>query len=148
MKRGGWYGHSQQHSLARRGVRTAVRRPSVLKSKLSDPIFLAKRRESALPFPELMQMVASGLTLQQMRERHPEVDADDVRRRGIRAIEAREGDNVLSKLDEQGVDDSVRMAKVSPTFRERAREVLDDSQKVSFIHPEKAMLLRKRLDEC
>lgn len=146
MKRGGWYQDSQRHRLARQGIRTSVRRPG-LKRSLMDPVFLAQKRERQLPFPEIMRMVAQGLTLQEMMREHPDVEPDDLRRRGIDAIEAREGTRMLSTLNSKGVDDVIRMASASTLFKREAQEVLADRQKASFLHPEKAAILEKRLSE-
>jgi hypothetical protein len=131
----GWRGHSHEHYLARKGIRT----------KKVDPIFLAQRREAQMPSAMLMQLVRSDMTLQEITATRPDVDPEDVRRRGIDMIEAREQRGVLSRLDRMGVDEAVRQAQYDKTFKEEAMQTLENRQKASFLHPEKANALRRRI---
>lgn len=134
----GWKGHSYEHGLARKGIRT---KPKI------DPIFYAQKFERDVPFQSIMDDVKTGLTVQEMAMKYPDADPDDLRRRGLKAIEAREGANTLSVLDKNGVDDTVRRAKMDTEFRRSARNALESRQKCSFMHPAKVEALKKRLDE-
>ena len=134
----GWKGYSYEHSLARRGIRTK------LGGQKLDPLFYAQKREEQVPFADIMYMIGKGDTVQQMAEKHPDADPEDLRRRGIKAIEAREGRDALSILDRQGVDESMRLAKTNSQFKGDLLRTLEDRQKCSFMHPDKVKLLKEQ----
>lgn len=140
MSRRGWFGDSAGHSLAGRGVK--FKRKGV---GLSDPLYFAHRREMDVPFSTISDLVRKGLDYRQMMFRLRSEDPEDVRRRGIMAVEGRNADGMLSALDRQGVDMSVRMAEESPKFKSDAIKVLRDRQASSFLVPEKREELMRRL---
>ena len=135
----GWWGNSQQHSLAARGIKLYAKKNKV------DPMFLARKKEEALPFSHIVDMAKSGLTFDEMQRMHPSADSEDLRKRAIKAIEMREGSKALSTLDSQGVDVSVRMANANPKMKESMLNMINDKQKASFLPEVKAEMLQKRL---
>lgn len=135
-KKSGWYGNSQAHSLAAKGIRTQY-----TASKLVDPMFYARQREEQVPFEHLSRMAREGLTYQEMKAMHPGADTEDLRRRGIKAL----SDSTLSILNEQGVDSSVKLAKMNRGTKMRMCEVLNDRQKASFLPDVKVKFLQERL---
>ena len=139
-KRGGWYGNSQGHALAARGVRLYAR-----KQTLNDPIFYAQKHEESVPMTHILDMVRSGETFDSIKRMHPDADQEDLRRRGIRAIEMSEGNGTLSMLDSNGVDLSVKMADNNPRLKQNMKETLADPQKASFLHSVKVEALKRRL---
>jgi len=138
-KKSGWYGNSQAHSLAAKGVRT--RRYDA--QKLVDPMFYAKQREEKLPYEDLSRMAREGLTFQEMKGRKPDVDAEDLRKRGVKAL----SDSTLSTLNEHGVDSSVKLAMMNRGTKQRMCEVLNDRQKSSFLPEVKVKFLKERLNK-
>lgn len=141
-KGGGWHGDSKGHSLAAKGVSLYAK-----KSHLMDPVFAAKKSEEELPSSLIMQMVKDGMTFEQIKHEHPDVDSESVRKKGIKAVDACSGSNTMSTLDKNGVDMSVKIAKVNKNFRVSAQESLRDSQKSSYLPEIKAQLLKKHLGE-
>ena len=139
MKRRGWYGDSQGHALAARGIRRYK------KSKLVDPVFYATKQEKMLPFNHVMDMVKQKKSFYQMQKMHPQVDKEDIRKRAIKAVAMRDADETLTKLERNPVDLSVKMAEESPFFRMKAKDALSDMQKRSLLKEEKAEILRKRI---
>ena len=140
--KGGWHGNSYGHSLAARGVRLYARKQSLV-----DPLFYAKQREDSVPFSHLVDMIRNGLTYQDIRRMHPDADAEDLRLRGIKAVENVEGNNTLSMLNSNGVDLTVRMAKSNKQLQEDIEVTLNDKQKASFLAPVKVEVLKTRLKE-
>lgn len=137
-KKSGWYGNSHGHALAAKGVRT---RYAASKQKLVDPMFYARQREEKLPFEHLSRMAREGLTFQEMKGMHPEVDAEDLRKRGVKAL----SDSTLSTLSEHGVDSSVKLAMMNRGTKQRMCAVLNDRQKASFLPEVKVKFLKERL---
>lgn len=137
----GWYGHRYEHSLAARGVKMKM------KQQLVDPVFFAQKNEQMVPMSMIRSMVREGLTLSGMMRRVSSADKEDVRQRGIKAIEMRDADDTLSRIDTSGVDSLVVEAKQNPMFQRRVERVLSDSQKSSFLQDEKKRLLQLRLQE-
>lgn len=134
MRRGGWYGHSREHSLAAKGVRIYAAQ------KLVDPIFFARKNEEEVPLSFVLNDVRQGKNFHQMRMRY-RADPEHLRQRGIRAIEMRDADDTLSTIDRQGVDMTKRMMQESPQFKERVYLAIKDPQKSSFLYPEKVRAL-------
>lgn len=83
--------------------------------------------------------------LQEMVRMHPGVDEEDLRLRAIRAEEIIMADDTISKLDKQGVDTSVAMAKGSKSFRKGANFVLSCPARRSLLKPEKAKALQEKI---
>lgn len=138
LKRG-WYGNSQGHSLAARGISMYG------KKKLVDPVFYARKNERKLPFSHIMGMRKKNMALNEMVRMHPGVDEEDLRMRAIRAEEILMADDTIAKLDRQGVDASEKMAKQSKTFRKSALFVLDNPARRSLLKPEKARALQEKI---
>jgi len=143
-KRTGWYGHSHEHALAARGIRLYARKNQVL----MEPLFYAQKQEEKVSFRTLMDEVQEGSSYQDLQRMHQDADKEDLRLRGIKAIEAREGSNMLSLLNKNGVDASVDMAKSNRQMKERMLETLNNRQKASFLQQIKVELLKKRLMEA
>lgn len=140
-KRRGWYGDSTGHSLAARGIKLYNKS----KSSLVDPKFFAQKQQKDLPFDDVMDMVKENNTYYMMKSKHPNADPEDMRLRAIRALEIRDADDTLSKLDRNGVDLSVAMAKESSFFKMKAMDVINDPQKRSLLKEEKLNSLSKGL---
>lgn len=141
-QKGGWYGDSQGHSLAARGVRLYAH-----KERLMDPVFAARKREEDISFSHMSQMLKEGYNFHQIRQMHPNVDQETVRQQGIKAMDARTGSNTMTMLNSNGVDTTVRMARVNKNVKERAISALHDSQKASFLPEVKVQLLKNRLGD-
>lgn len=141
-KRRGWFGDSQGHSLAAKGIAT---RYAAKKTVLRDQIFFASKHEELLPTSHIQEMIQDGWNFQRMQQMHPDVDREDMRQRGIKAWESQHGSNTLSTIDRQGVDASVRVATLDPRFKRSIQNVLDDGQGRSFIPEVKANALSERL---
>lgn len=137
-KKSGWYGNSQGHALAAKGVRTRY-----TASKLVDPMFYARQREEQVPFQHISGMARDGLTFQEMKAMHPEADVEDLRKRGVKAL----SDSMLSTLSEQGVDSSVKLAMMNSGTKRRMCVVLNDPQKASFLPEVKVKFLKERLNK-
>jgi hypothetical protein len=136
--RRGWFGHSAEHSLAARGVRIYAKRKS------SDPMFYAVKREREIPSSHIFDMVRKGATYHQMCVQYPG-RGEEVRKKGLVALESVDADGTLSTLERQRIDESVLRSQMSPAFRERALWVLQNPQRRSFLHPEKAAALQERM---
>lgn len=143
-KRTGWFGHSHEHALAARGIRTYASKNQVM----MEPFFYAQKHEEAVSFKKLMQETGNGASYGDLQHAHPDADKEDIRQRGIKAIEAREGSNVLSLLNKNGVDASVSMANSNANMKQRMLQVLDNHQKSSFLQSVKVEMLKKRLAEA
>ena len=117
------------------------------KQTLVDPLFYAQKQEEQVSFIHIKGMVKEGLTFDRMKRMHPEADAEDLRLRGIKAVEALDGDNTISMLDRQGVDATVKIAEMNVLTKTRILKTLNDSQKSSFIPEVKVQLLRKRIND-
>lgn len=142
MRRTGWFGDSHGHSLAAKGFKS--RRADI---KLVDPVFYVKKREDQVPFAEVMDAVRDRASFSVLKAEYPDADEEDVRRQGLRALDTRDGTDVLQTIDKNGVDDSVRLARMSPALRQSMIRALSDPQKMSYINQVKAESLRKRLGE-
>ena len=142
----GWQNDSTRHSLAAKGI-VSKKYASVKSPILVDPVFYAQKREESVSFSAIMDMVKSGDTVQTMSAKHPAADPEDLRKRGIKALESREGTNTLSTLDKQGIEDTMRMAKYDPEFRNEVKSTLESNQKCSYMHPVKVEVLKRRMAE-
>ena len=140
--RRGWFGNPVGHSLASRGY--ASKKQDV---KLVDPVFYVKKREEHVPFDDVMDEMRDRVNFEGLKRKYPDADEEDVRRQGIRALDTRDGTDIMSTLDKNGVDSSVRLAKMSPALKQSMLSALGDSQKVSFMHPMKVDSLKRRLYE-
>jgi hypothetical protein len=129
--------------MAARGVRLYAKKGQVL----MDPIFYAKKREETVGFMRLREELQDGLTFAEIKRNHPDADEEDLRQRGIKAIESNEGSTVLSTLDRNGVDSSVRLAKMDARRKEQMLACLNDRQKASFLPQIKVDLLKRRMTE-
>jgi hypothetical protein len=122
-------------------ARKAPKRPLV------DPAFYAKQEER-LPMSKLTYMVDKGMTLQEMRQEHPDMSEDDVERAN-RIIDMREGNNTQYMVRKTGVDVLVRQMAVNPSLRDRVYSALKDPQKSSFLATNgssaKVEILREKL---
>ena len=142
----GWFGQSGRHSLAARGVVTAKAIPrSYSASKAVEPMFYARKRESDLPFSHIAGMVRDGKSYSGMQSMHPGADQEDLRLRGIKAIEMLDMDKTLSTVDKHGVDKTVSLAQSSPRLKVKVVAVLSDRQKGSFIADIKREAILRRL---
>ena len=139
--RRGWFGNSYGHSLAAKGMRMYARKDQML----MDPVFYAKKKEQQIPLERMMQGIREGKTFYNLVDEYPEADREDIRKKAIRVIDARDGHETLHMLDSNGVDVSVRMATLNPRLRLRMIGILDDRQKSSFLPDQKVQLLRGRL---
>jgi hypothetical protein len=136
----GWFGNSQGHSLAGRGIRMYVARKSS-EQLLVDPVFYAKKREEQVPTYELARVTRNGMSYDALRRHYPDADPEDLRLRGIKAIEMREGSPVLSELNRSGVDASVTRARENPLLRQRMLVVLKDPVMSSYLQQKKVEFL-------
>lgn len=139
---GGWYGNSQGHAMAARGMRLYAS-----KQVLVDPLFYAQKREEQVSFSQIVDEVKQGSTYDELKVAYPDVDKEDLRMRGIKAISSVEGGTTLSAMDHNGVDVSVKLASMSPSTKRRMLQVLNDRQQSSFLPSIKVDLLKKRLGE-
>ena len=140
--RRGWFGDAQRHSLAARGFRVA--KGDV---KLVDPVFYVRKREEEVPFSDVLDAMRERVSFSVLKARYPDADEEDVRRQAVKALDTRDGNDVMSTIDKNGVDQSVRLARLSPALRSSMVAALADSQKSSFVHPVKAESLRRRLGD-
>jgi hypothetical protein len=129
--------------MAARGMRLYARKDSVL----VDPVFYAKKREEQVSSFTLMDHVRVGDTYPNIVAKHPDADKEDVRIRGIKALDVRDGHETLSMINKSGIDESVRVAKENPRLKSRMLSVLSDAQRSSFIPVVKVELLRRRLHD-
>jgi NADPH-dependent glutamate synthase beta subunit-like oxidoreductase len=136
----GWHGNSYGHSLARRGFRLYAK-----KDRMTEPIFYARKREEEIPQFRVLQMAKSGMTFKEMQEAHPDADVEELRQRGIRAIDTVNGADTLSRIDRSGVDELVKYAQNSLMMKDRVKEAITDRQQSSFIQKPKVEALRERL---
>lgn len=139
-KKGGWYGDSAGHALAAKGIR----RYNKPKQKLVDPKFF-NGVEKKVSFHEVSDMIDGQNTYMMMKGKFPDADHEELRRNAIKAVEIKDADDTLSKLDQNGVDLSVRMAEESRFFKLKAQGVLQDSVKRSLLPEEKVQVLRERM---
>jgi hypothetical protein len=109
------------------------------------PTFYALKREDAIPTERLLDDIRAGKTYPDLLRKYRKVDPEQLRKRGIAAMDGYAGGSALSELDKQGVDVSYELAKASQTTKERYLEVLANSQQASFLHPEKRAALRERI---
>jgi hypothetical protein len=142
-KQKGWFGHSHEHAMAARGMKLYARKEQVL----VNPVFYAQKREEEVAFNTILDEVRDGATYSELLRKHPHADKEDLRIRGIKAVESREGNNSLSTLNSNGVDASVHMAQHNQRTKEKMLETLNDHQKSSFLQVIKVDLLKKRLTE-
>jgi len=137
-KRRGWYGNSQGHALAAKGIK-------LYSKKEPDSFFYAQKAEQLLSTTKLADLLKKGHTYNELVKKYPEADPEDVRKRGIKVLESREGTNTLSTLDGNGVDMSVSLAKTSSRFKENAMRVLHDKQMASFLPDVKIQALKQNM---
>lgn len=138
-KRRGWFGDSKGHSLAAKGVRLYSR-----KKELDNALFFAKQEQS-IPTPDIHQMAIRGMTLDEMQRKYPDSDKEDLRRRGIRAVEGIDANNMLSLVESSSERMLLDMSAKDERFKKDVIKVLSDDQKSSFIHPAKVELLKAQL---
>lgn len=86
------------------------------------------------------------MTYGEMKGEHPTADPDDIRVRGMKAVESVDGDGTLSSMDRDGVDALVQTAESNGAAKARMLQVLGDRQRVSFLPELKVQLLKKRLE--
>jgi hypothetical protein len=139
MKKG-WYGNSYGHSLAARGVRLYARKPGYV-----DPLFYAQKMETDIPTQHALDMAKKKLFFGDVKEMHPDADSELLRKKMIKAMDAREGTDTLSVLDSQGVDESVKMATFNNLTRTRMLDTLKDPVKMSYLPSAKVKLLETRI---
>ena len=144
--RRGWFGNSQGHALAAKGMALYARK--VPSRPLVDPMFYVKKEE-ALPSSKLLEMLDEGMTLEEIKRVHPDFDEED-RKRALRSLDMRGGNNTLSTIeDTKSVDMLVKQAAVNHTLRANMKEALADKQKSSFLAANgsavKVNILRERL---
>lgn len=140
--RSGWFGNPSGHAMAARGIKLYAKRHQ----ELMQPLFYAQKREAQVPFISIIDRVRQGALLRELQQSYPGVDKEDLRRRGIKAIEYAEGNRTLSAMDVNGIDASVKMARENQRVRQDMRSVLESPQKASFLPQVKVELLRQRLD--
>ena len=138
-KRRGWFGDSAGHALAAKGVK-------VYNAHKNESIFYYQQRELNLSTNHINDMVIRDkLTLGEMTAMHKGTSEQELRMRGINAIESKRGDNTLSKMNELGVDATLKLAESSTSFRRNAEDILKNPQLSSFIGATKTNFLRARL---
>lgn len=140
----GWRGNTHGHSLAAKGIRMYPARRRV---SLTAPVFYAQRR-SDIPMSDIMHMARDGKTFpEMMQELGKDYDQNDVRTAGIRAMGSyyADSDHVLERMDKEGVDRLLTEARRDAKYREEMTRVLDNRQKRSFLHPDKANALERGL---
>lgn len=137
-KRRGWHGNSHGHSLAAKGIKLYAR-------KEPESFFYAQKNEKLLSTTKLADLLKKGASYNEVKKAYPDADAEDIRKRGIKVLESREGNNTLSTLDRNGVDMSVTMAQSSSRFRESVKRVLGNKQMASFLPDVKVAALQKNM---
>lgn len=145
-QRSGWFGNSQGHALAARGVRVrmyAARKQQVV---LMDPIFYAHKQEQRVPYMVVVKCLQNGETYADLCNKYPEEDREELRERGIKALDMTNGSQVMSTMDKNGVDMCVNMAKHNERLKTQMKEALHNHQKCSFIPEVKATALKHRLE--
>lgn len=140
QKKGGWFGNSQGHSLAARGVTVYMKRRTMV-----NPMFYARRSEAAVPFSSISDDVKEKMSMGDLVKRYPSADADEVRRKAIMAIDVTQGKNTMSMLERNGVDETMRAIRRDEGLRVEVREAIGSDWKMSYLHPVKVMALRKRM---
>lgn len=140
-KKTGWFGNPHGHALAARGIKLYAKK----QQHLVDPLFYAKKNEEKVPFTHIKDMAREGSTFNQMMAMHPDADKEDMRLRGIKAIESVEGGNTLSTIDRNGTDTIMKMVEHTPRFAENTWQTLNDAQKVSFLPQPKVEMLKRRV---
>ncbi len=138
----GWYGNSVGHGLAAKGIRTKY-----YANKQLDPLFYANKHEEQVPFNEIMDDVRSGLSFDRMKLKYAHADQESLRKRGIQALDTRDGEDTVSVIDRNGVNEQVMMMQHNHDIRDRTIRALQNPQKMSFIHPIKVEALRKRTND-
>jgi hypothetical protein len=141
----GWYGNSAGHSLAAKGIKLYASKPSKLKTVLYDPIYYSQKTETLVPFTSIMDAVRQGKSYNQIKAEYASSDAEDIRLKGIKAIETMDGGSTISQMNRNGVDQTVVLANKNPKFKESVKEVLANPQKSSFLHPVKVKSLQDGL---
>ena len=139
----GWRGDSGRHSLAARGIST--RQYAAQKARLMEPVFYAQKNEQEVPMAHILIMVKQGTNYPQMKAMHPDADAESLRKRGLKAIDAKEGNNTMQTIDDNGVDKLQLLIKGNPRLKEQVKNALKDSQHRSFIADVKAQAILDKL---
>lgn len=115
------------------------------KRKLSNPTYFSQV-EKRLSFGDVKSMVESGMTMSEMAAKTGRDPKDEeLRQKGILAVETKDADGTLGRINSMGVDQVVRLSQESPSFKSKAQKVLDCPQKRSLLPPEKASVLAERL---
>ena len=118
----GWRGDSARHSLAAKGVKT--KQYAAQKARLMEPVFYAQKNETDVPMTHIITMVKKGTNYPQMRAMHPDADAESLRKRGVKAIDAVEGNNTMQTIDDNGIDKLGVLMKGNPRLKEQVRTAL------------------------
>lgn len=139
-RRKGWFGNSQGHSLAAKGIKLYSK-----KQELIDPRFYWTKRERMIPTEKLSDDLRKGETFYTLNQKYPDVDLEELRLKGIKVLTNQTGDNTLKQINENGVDMLVSMAKHNPFFKEKIKKTLKDSQQMSFIQEKKVDFLKTRM---
>jgi len=139
-RRRGWYGNSQGHAMAARGVRLYAKKTPVMMR----PLFYAQRAEQQAPVFEVREDVRNGLTFSEIRQKYPNADSDTLMKRGREAIDSLNGNSMMSDLSSpsHGVD---QLVQERPEIRSRVVEVLKNRQMRSFLPQPKVEALERRM---
>ena len=138
MKKG-WFGNSQGHALAAKGVRMYAH------SKSTEAMFYAMKQEEMVSYADVMSAVRRGCTFDNLKREYPGADPEKLRQRGLKAIEARDADNTLTFIEQNGIDAIMSKANASATFREKMENILGSPQMRSYLKQEKVVALQRRL---
>ena len=139
----GWHGDSGRHSLAARGIVT--KQYQAQKMRMQEPLFYSQKNESDVPMVHILGMVKGGHNFPQLRAMHPDADTESLRKRGIKAIDAREGNSTMRTIDENGVDKLIMLTKGNPRLKEQVKEAMKNSQYRSYIADVKAQAIIEKL---
>ncbi len=137
IRKGGWFGNSHGHAMAARGITLYAK-----KTKM-DPLFYANKSEKDIPFAVVMDHVRKGQNYNTVKSQHPDADPEEIRIRGIKALETMDGSNTLSTINKNGVDETLQLAKNDKKFAEQVEVTLADDQRSSFIHPLKISAIKE-----
>jgi hypothetical protein len=138
----GWRGDSARHSLAAKGIHT--KQYAARKAILMEPVFYAQKNETDVPMAHILGMVKNGDTYPEMKRMHPDADAESLRKRGIKAIDSREGNSAMRTIDENGVDKLMLLAKGNSRLKEQVKGALANRQYRSFIADVKVNSIMER----
>jgi len=139
----GWYGDSSRHSLAAKGIVT--KQYQAQKMRMQEPLFYSQKNEQDVPMIHILGMIKSGTNFPQLRAMHPEADTESLRKRGLKAIDAREGNSTMRTIDETGVDKLILLTKGNSRLKEQVKDAMADSQYRSYIADVKAQAIIDKL---